>query len=156
MAQVKVYARLIQGSEHVHSSKWQDAPGVLFAAHLEVNGHRIWTETPEAREWKAIGKENGWTDEHLKSQPEDGWPQAELGVGEGFMALTIKHADDETWKFLSALPDDEFGEGSNREEFYVLVTSFEYILQEPGEDDPWRAPGPTRPMNLAELEIPVT
>lgn len=146
MADVTIYSKLMRGSgEHVHSSTRNDSPCVLFVERIEVDGHLIKTAHPETATWKAAGYPEA-------TAPENPWPQPELSAGEGFMVLTIDHADDETWKFLSTLPDDAYGEGSTRESFYVLVTHLEYIALEPGDEEPWHQPGPPRPSSLADLE----
>ena len=128
MAKVTVYGMLIRGADHVHSSTESEGPCALFSSQLEVDGQRIRTEHPEEAAWRAAG------------MPEDKLPtqftQPELTIGEGFMTLYIEHADDETWKFLSKLDDDDYTEGSTREKFGVLVTELEYIIREPGTPEP--------------------
>ena len=137
---VKFYSQLIRGSEHVHSSTRDEGPCVLFVPHIEVDGHRIRTETPEERAWKERAKEVGY--EQAGEFPEG--TQPELTAGEGFMYLVIEHADDKSWEYLSKLPDDAYGEGSTREKFFVLVTHLEYIPLEPGDPEPWHTgPPPT-------------
>lgn len=146
MAEVKVYAKLIRGEgEHISAAARKEAPCILFSPHIEVDGHSIKTEHPDTAAWRAAG----YPDD---SRPEDAWPQPTLSVGEGFLILNVQHATDETWAYLSKLPDDEFGEGSTRESFDVLVTNFEYIQLEPGEGDPWLPDGPPRPSKLADLD----
>jgi hypothetical protein len=150
MAEVKIYSKLIRGEgEHVHSSTRDDAPCVLFVPRTEVDGHVIRTEHPDVAAWRKAGFPED-------SAPENPWPQPELGVGEGFMVLSIDHADDETWKYLSTLPDDAYGEGSTRESFQVLVTHLEYIPLEPGDDAPWHSPDKAPPLRIADLARPST
>jgi hypothetical protein len=147
MPEVKVYSQLIRGSEHVHSGTRDDGACILFVPHMEVDGHRIRTEDPEYVAWKAAGM-------NLSTQPERGFEDAQpkLGMGEGFVTLTIQHADDETWKFLSSLPEDSYGEGSTRESFDVIVTHLEYIPLEPEDGRPWISGDPRPPVSLADLE----
>lgn len=151
MAEVKIYSQLIRGSEHVHSNTRNDGeePCILFVPHMEVNGHRIRTETPEGKKWTEKAKAGMVLGERA---PEGAWPQPELSVGEGFLVLNIKHADDETWSYLSTLPAEEYGEGSMRESFDVLVTHLEYIQLEPGDGAPWHGPSGPKPSKLADLE----
>ncbi|HSE45689.1 MAG TPA: hypothetical protein VLA89_10230 [Gemmatimonadales bacterium] len=135
MPELKVYSNLGRGSEFVHTSTRNDAPCVLFVPHMELDGHRIRTETPSFKKWKEAGFPGGEFEEEDDAQPT-------LGIGEGFMILTIKHADDESWAYLSTLPDDAYGEGSTREHFEVLLTHFEYIPLEPEDGSPWIKPDP--------------
>jgi len=145
MPDVKIYSQLIRGEgEHVHSSTRNDAPCVLFVPHIEVDGHRVRTEHPDVADWKEAGFPEG-------GGPENPWPQPEISLGEGFVVLTIEHADDSLWAYLSSLPEDAYGEGSTREKFHVLVTHMEYIPLEPGDDKPWIV-GPPRPSGLADME----
>lgn len=129
MAKVTVYGMLVRGSDHVHSSTASDGPCALFSRQLEVNGVRIRTEHPEEAAWRAAGRPN----DNLPTQ----FTQPVMEIGEGFMTLFIEHADDETWKFLSKLGEDDYTEGSTREKFGVLVTGFEYIVYEPGTPEPF-------------------
>lgn len=150
MAEVKIYSQLIRGSEHVHSNTRNEGPCILFVPHMEVDGHRIRTETEEGKAWREKAIQTGVSED--AHPPSDAWPVPELSVGEGFMLLNIKHADDETWKYLSTLPEDQYGEGSTRESFDVLVTNLEYIALEPGDGRPWMPDGPTKPFSFKDLE----
>lgn len=128
MAAVKVYTRLIRGSDHVHSDTVGEGECLLFSAQLEADGHIIRTEHPDTAAWR----EAGFPEE--AARPDEPWPQPKISFGEGFVILTIEHADDKTWEYLSSLDPDaaEWEEGSTREKFGLFVTEFEYVLQEPG------------------------
>ena len=139
MPQVKVYGKLWRGENHVHTNTRDEGSCVLFVPRIELDGHRVDTADPGLEDWKKAGYPESM-------RPEDPFPQPEISFGEGFVMLAIKHATDETWAYLSTLPEDAYGEGSTRERFEVMVTGFEYIQLEPGDDDPWEAPNPLNPL----------
>ncbi len=124
MAKVEIVTQPWAGSAHVEPEEGN----ILFATMVFVNGFLVTTESPKWLAWRARVEEGYPMDTFTEDTP---GVSLNLGDGEGFMVLVIRHADDITWRLLQGLDDGERAEGSTREEFGVLVKELTHVVERP-------------------------
>ena len=124
MARVEIHANPMAGSSHV----WAKDGRALFTAGVWVNDVLVVGLSPEYKAW-LTKVEEGKGVENFKEIPPCVY--LDLGQGDGFMELVIRHADDRTWEMLQSLDAEEWVFGSTRDEFRVIVRELIYHVMAP-------------------------
>lgn len=118
MVNVEVVSKPITGSEWV----MLDDGSVLFVTNVFINGEPIVCVDPE---WQEFIKNTKEGDVFIRERS-----LVELDL-DGFVTITFRHLDDDSYRFLMSLGVDHWAEGSTQEEMTVFVQSFNVNVVEP-------------------------